>query len=96
MRMNRGRGVVLAVGLAISTFSAAPALANLHLWQIQEVYSSADGTVQFIELFTCCNTQQFLANASITVSDGMMVIDTFPFLMNSPSPTGLSIWKMKG
>ena len=25
---------------------------SFHLWEIREIYSSADGSVQFIELFT--------------------------------------------
>lgn len=32
------------------------AQAASHLWRISEIYSSADGTIQFIELHECCNS----------------------------------------
>jgi len=32
--------------------SAGTARATLDLWQVNEIYSNADGTVQFIELIT--------------------------------------------
>jgi serralysin len=34
------------------TAISAPAYATFHLWKIQEVYSNADGSVQFIELIS--------------------------------------------
>jgi serralysin len=37
------------------------ARATFHLWDITEVYSNADGSVQFIELFTSANSQDELA-----------------------------------
>lgn len=88
MRMKSGSGLVLSVGLAISGLSAAPASATFHFWDIEEVFSNADGTIQFIELFTNVNGQEVLFNHSITVSDDMGVIAAFPFLVNSPAPTG--------
>src|SRR5437773_5399248 len=33
--------------------SSAPALSGVHLWRVEEVFSNADGTVQFIEMATC-------------------------------------------
>ncbi len=88
MRMKSGSRVLLAIGLAISGLSAAPASAIFHFWDIEEVFSNADGTIQFIELFTNVNGQEVLFNHSITVSDDMGVIAEFPFLVNSPAPTG--------
>ena len=40
------RALLLALGLVLAPLSAS---ARFHLWQITEVYSNADGTVQFIE-----------------------------------------------
>jgi hypothetical protein len=63
---------------------ARPVVAAFHLWDIQEVFSNADGSVQFIELFTTFNSQQFVVNHDITTTaDG----NTFTFPSNSPSPT---------
>jgi hypothetical protein len=48
---------------------AAPAHASFHLYQIVEIYSSADGTVQYIELFEPANSlqgQNFLAGHTVT------------------------------
>ncbi|MGI9457498.1 MAG: hypothetical protein ACR2NU_13120 [Aeoliella sp.] len=75
-----------AVVFSIALF-ALPAQATFHLWEIQEVYSNSDGSVQFIELFTNFNSQQFVGGQSITTAtDG----NTFTFPnQNSPSPTSL-------
>ena len=56
--------VTLAVGLVL--FIAAPAHAAFHLWDFSEVYSNADGSVQFIELFVASNGEQFTRNQRIT------------------------------
>jgi hypothetical protein len=47
-------------------FSAGTARATFHLFQLNEIYSNADGTVQFIELKTAAGGQQFLAGQTIT------------------------------
>lgn len=49
--MSRNRKGVLTVGMA-ALFCAvcSSAWAGSHLWRINEIYSNADGTVQFIEL----------------------------------------------
>ena len=44
-------GVIASLSFAIT----APVMAGSHSWDIVEVFSSADGTVQFIELMECCN-----------------------------------------
>ena len=46
--------------------------ASFHLWQISEVYSNADGTVQFIELTALAGGQQFVTGHTITSSMGGM------------------------
>ncbi len=50
----RSRALVsgLAGWLASLVLTASPAAAIVHLWDIAEIYSNADGSVQFIELFT--------------------------------------------
>ena len=40
--------------VAIFGSLSTPALAGSHLWRIKEVFSNADGSVQFIEMKECC------------------------------------------
>ncbi len=61
---------VLAV---IGVFLLLPqmSLAAQHLWDISEIYSNADGSVQFIELSTNANGQHLLnSHRIIAISDG--------------------------
>ena len=44
--------------------------ASFHLWQLSELYSNADGTVQFIELTALAGGQQFLTGHTITSTMG--------------------------
>ena len=66
---------VFATTLAIS---AGPALASFHLWVIDEIYSNADGTVQFIELQTASSGQQFLSGHTLSSSGATTQSFTFP------------------
>jgi hypothetical protein len=34
--------------------ASSPAQAAAHFWRVKEIFSNADGTIQFIELATCC------------------------------------------
>jgi hypothetical protein len=43
-------------GLAVLLGATAPAVSGVHLWRVTEAFSSADGTVQFIEIATCCGS----------------------------------------
>ena len=57
---------------AIAMFAApGPALASFHLWVLNEIYSNADGTIQFMELTTGTGGQQFLTGHAITNSQGI-------------------------
>jgi len=59
--------------------SGGAARAAFHLWQLNEIYSNADGTVQFIELTALQGGQQFLTGHTITSSQGTSSISfTFP------------------
>src|ERR1700755_1133506 len=46
------------------------AQASFHLWNILQVYSNADGTVQFAELKAYAAGEQFVGGHTITVSQG--------------------------
>src|SRR5438105_8662865 len=45
---------VQAIALGIVFAGGGWALAGSHLWRINEVFSNASGTIQFIELKECC------------------------------------------
>jgi len=65
---------------------ALPARAAFHLWVIDEIFSNADGTVQFIELKTSAGFQQFLNGVSITASQGATT-HSFTFPADLPGDT---------
>jgi len=44
--------------------------AAFHLWYIQQIYSNADGSVQFIEMQAYASGQQFVANHTLKVTQG--------------------------
>jgi hypothetical protein len=64
--------------VAILALSGAQAQAAFHLWSMNELYSNADGTVQFIELVALSGGQEFLFGHSLSASGGG-VTHTFPF-----------------
>jgi hypothetical protein len=49
---------------------ALPANATFHLWYINEIYSNASGTVQYIEMKAAASGQQFVRGHTIRSSSG--------------------------
>ena len=49
---------------------AIPAQASFHLWYVNEAFSNADGSVQYIELMAAASGQQFVAGHTIRVTQG--------------------------
>jgi len=49
--------------LVVLLGSAAPALCGVHLWRVKEIFSNPSGTIQFVEIATCCGstTEVFLS-----------------------------------
>lgn len=72
--------VVAWLMLLLLLAGATPsANASFHLWQIKEVFSNADGSIQFIEMFDSFANENFIQNFSLqTDSDGSMKSFTFP------------------
>jgi len=71
-----------------------PSHAAFHLWQVKEAFSSADGNVQFIEMFDSSSSENFVAGTTLqSNSDG--VIKTLPFRVQlaaeSTRPTGICL-----
>lgn len=73
---------------ALATFlvSASSAFASFHLFRIEQIFSNADGTVQFIVLRESAgaNGESFWANQSLT-STHLGATKTFTFPSNLPS-----------
>jgi hypothetical protein len=74
---------LFALLLAVGTL---PARAAFHLWAIDEVFSNADGTVQFIELRALSGSQQFVSVTSITSGTGPSA-RTYSFPNDLPGDT---------
>lgn len=75
--------------LAIAVLGASTAAnASFHAWRIREVFSNADGTIQYVELSTSAGGQEFLAGHFIRTQDANgIVIDDFIFPTNLAAGT---------
>jgi hypothetical protein len=74
--------------LAASLAFLNSAHASFHLYDIQEIFSNADGSVQFIELFTADTGQEFLSGHALRLEQitPASTLSTFNF-STGPSPT---------
>ncbi len=87
---DRKRAVRAAIrcgaALGAAVFAAA-AHASFHTFQIDELYSSPDGLVQFVELheFLGADGQEFLAGHALTSKQGATT-RTYTFPSNLPNP----------
>ena len=84
--MNR-RVLALALGLAAI---AAPAHANFHLWEVTEIFSNDDGTVQFVEFYTEDIGQEVLAGHALETYQQNVMRKQFTFPTSIPVPQGES------
>lgn len=85
--MINGTTFVLSAAAACSLFTASSVLAGAHTWDVDEVFSTADGSIQFIELVECCG-----GNGEVNLN-GLQVTsqatgNAFTFPSNLKSPTG--------
>jgi len=62
MRHNK---FLIGVLLGWVYFVGQTAMANFDLWDIQEIYSNEDGTIQFIELSSSSDNQESLSGVSL-------------------------------
>ena len=78
-------GIVLAAAAAIAG-SSGPALATFHTFQIDELYSSPDGSVQFVELHEAFgfNGENLLATHTLTSTQGATT-RTYTFPIDLPN-----------
>jgi hypothetical protein len=82
--MRHPRSILLNV-LLLLAFPAQGAFAAFHLWDITEVYSNADGSVQFIEFFTTTNSQDELFGHDVTTNANTF---TIPHDLGTADPIG--------
>lgn len=75
------------LAVALSAFACGSAFATFHLWAFNELYSSADGKVQFVELRALTAGQQFLTGHSLDAS-GSGGDHLFPFPHDLPGDSG--------
>lgn len=75
--MGSARLLAALAALLVAGTADRPAQAFFHLWQFTEVFSTADGEVQFIELAACCSGENFAQGATITSTSTGRVF-TFP------------------
>ena len=59
--------ILACIALVLVTLSAR---ASFHLWTINEIYSNADGTVQFIELTALAGGQEFVSGHALSATSG--------------------------
>lgn len=79
--MPRSRYAV-ALGLAI-LFHASTAAAAHHQWIISELFSNADGTVQFVELLGTANGENLINGFNVTTAG--TILTSVPIGPNLPS-----------
>ena len=84
--IRRARLVSTLVFAAVLLPAAAPAA--FHAWQIRELYTNSNGSVQFIEMFTTSSGQQFTGFQIIQVTEQATgITHTFQFPSDTASPT---------
>jgi len=79
-------GILRALLCILTAAVAVPVGASFHTFQINEIYSNTDGSIQYVELKEGfgANGQQFLAGHSIAASQGAST-HTFVFPADLPS-----------
>ena len=90
--MSRIRSAVVVCAMSWGIAGAATAV--VHVWDIGEVFSNADGTIQFIELFnpTVNSTEWFFKSVStkLILDDETPEVFNFPSDLNSSMSTSLA------
>jgi hypothetical protein len=82
-------GAAILLGLNV-------ARASFHVWTVAELYSSADGSVQFVKLTnnSIFSTEYFLANHVITCTGPPGISNTFTFPTNLPAVSTVTVIKL--
>ncbi len=78
----------LTLALSAAALLTTSAQAGFHIFDIQEIYSNADGSVQFIELFSTSSNQEFVSGQTIKLEAASPVSTLATFTFPSNGPTG--------
>ena len=70
MRPIIRRILLLSLVLLASVFAMRPASASFHLWTMTELYSNADGSIQFLEMRAISGSEQFFSGHVLSASGG--------------------------
>jgi hypothetical protein len=79
-----GRARLAALAFVVLALAPLTADAQFHLWRIKEIFSNADGSIQYIELYCDSAGQGVLTGHTLTATDGTTT-HTFTF------PTDLTV-----
>ena len=63
----------ILLGATVALLFSTRALAAFHLWDINEVYTNADGTIQFIEFTTVFTGENFLMGERFTSNSSQFI-----------------------
>jgi hypothetical protein len=85
--MRRLHNAMLAALLGLVL--AGPARAGHHSWEITEIFSNGDGSVQFIEMFVANDGEAGVGPFTITSG-----ANTFNFVTNLPSSSTANTWML--
>ena len=77
---------ILRIAAAVLALAAGHVHAAFHLWALDELYSNADGTVQFVELRALAGGQQFVSGQVLSAGSGGTT-HTFVFPSDLPGDT---------
>jgi hypothetical protein len=61
--------IALALGLSLA-FAQVPAFAAFHLWTVNDIYRSVDGSLQYVELLNFSDFENAIAGHKIIASGG--------------------------
>jgi hypothetical protein len=90
-RLSSRSLISMSIGLVLAVL-IQPARAAFHLWQVKEVFSTADGSVQFIEMFSSFTGQTLTSGLTLTAnSDGSIKTFTFPSNLSNANTSSLLI-----
>jgi serralysin len=78
---------IATLSAAVLLFASPAAFPFAHLWDIQEVYTNGDGSVQFIEFFTTAPSELFLSGVQLQLELNGTPVNTFTFPTNLPGST---------
>ncbi len=87
MKVKRRIVMLGAASIGLLGLAGPSAMAGSHSWRINEIFSNADGTIQFIEMKECCGFDNEIGLANKWVSS-KATGNMFIFPANLVPPTG--------